>query len=313
MGWMSTTDKAKLNSLTTAIATTESKGYFPQLSGNAKEFVNGQGNWVTVEGTTYGVATTAADGLMSKNNVTQLNAAYTHAVTNKGSSAASGLYKIQTNSEGHVTQVTAVTKTDITELGIPAQDTNTTYALVTTSANGLMSSTDKVKMNSLITNEATTAASGYMPKEDKGKVDKIDSVWRWRYHDNITGTGIKFYRYGDIVFFTYVVNDTWGNASTSSIAPYSRDYDIPVGFRPHPIMSGQTVFYGGLYVTSGEGNGVKSILRGTTRESGTKFRVEIGNRFTSNATVQAQGEMFGMWIADNSSSNNPSQMTGIEA
>ena len=61
------------------------------------------------------------------------------------------------------------------------------------------------------------------------------------------------------------------------------------------------------------GRGVKSILRGSTRERGTKFRVEIGNRFTSNATVQAQGELFGMWIADNSSSNNPSQMTGIEA
>ena len=45
-------------------------------------------------------------------------AAYAHAVTNKGSAFASGLYKITTNSEGHVTAATAVTKSDITGLGI---------------------------------------------------------------------------------------------------------------------------------------------------------------------------------------------------
>lgn len=55
------------------------------------------------------------------------NTAYTHAVTNKGSAFTSGLYKITTNSEGHVTAATAVTKTDITALGIPGSDTNTTY------------------------------------------------------------------------------------------------------------------------------------------------------------------------------------------
>lgn len=55
------------------------------------------------------------------------NAAYTHAVTNKGSAFSSGLYKITTNSEGHVTSATAVSKADITALGIPAQDT--TYSM----------------------------------------------------------------------------------------------------------------------------------------------------------------------------------------
>jgi len=53
------------------------------------------------------------------------NAAYAHGVTNKGSAFASGLYKITTNSEGHVTAATAVTKADITGLGIPGSDTNT--------------------------------------------------------------------------------------------------------------------------------------------------------------------------------------------
>ena len=50
--------------------------------------------------------------------------AYTHSVTNKGNEFASGLYKITTNSEGHVTAATAVVKADITALGIPGSDTN---------------------------------------------------------------------------------------------------------------------------------------------------------------------------------------------
>lgn len=61
-------------------------------------------------------------------------AAYAHAVTNKGSAFSSGLYKITTNSEGHVTAATAVAKADITALGIPGSDTDTkvTNTLATT-------------------------------------------------------------------------------------------------------------------------------------------------------------------------------------
>lgn len=53
--------------------------------------------------------------------------AYDHAVTNKGIALSSGLYKIVTNSEGHVEAGTAVTKNDITSLGIPGSDT--TYSI----------------------------------------------------------------------------------------------------------------------------------------------------------------------------------------
>lgn len=62
-------------------------------------------------------------------------AAYKHAVTNKGAPFSSGLYKITTNAEGHVTAATAVVKSDITALGIPGQDTNTVYTHPTTAGN----------------------------------------------------------------------------------------------------------------------------------------------------------------------------------
>lgn len=51
--------------------------------------------------------------------------AYDHAVL-KGSAFASGFYKITTNAEGHVTAVSAVTKSDITALGICGEEVATT-------------------------------------------------------------------------------------------------------------------------------------------------------------------------------------------
>ena len=59
--------------------------------------------------------------------------AYDHAQA-KGSAYTSGLYKITTNTEGHVTAATAVVKADITGLGIPGSDT--TYTLTQDASDG---------------------------------------------------------------------------------------------------------------------------------------------------------------------------------
>lgn len=56
--------------------------------------------------------------------------AYDHATeSGRASTTASGLYKIGVTAEGHVASATAVQKSDITALGIPSSDTNTTYTL----------------------------------------------------------------------------------------------------------------------------------------------------------------------------------------
>ena len=60
---------------------------------------------------------------------------------------ASGLYKITVDALGHVSAATSVAKTDITNLGIPAQDT--TYSAASTSAAGLMSAADKTKLDGI--------------------------------------------------------------------------------------------------------------------------------------------------------------------
>jgi hypothetical protein len=63
-------------------------------------------------------------------------AAYDHASETKLSTAtASGLYKVASTAQGHIASLTAVQKSDITGLGIPAQDT--TYGVVSKTANGL--------------------------------------------------------------------------------------------------------------------------------------------------------------------------------
>ena len=69
---------------------------------------------------------------------------YTHPTH---TAAASGLYKVTVDALGHVTATTKVVKNDITGLGIPAQDT--TYTEVPQSANGLMTASDKTKLDGM--------------------------------------------------------------------------------------------------------------------------------------------------------------------
>ena len=78
-------------------------------------------------------------------------AAYDHATDSSRltTATASGLYKVASTAQGHIASLAAVVKSDITGLGIPAQDT--TYSNATTSKAGLMSSTDKTKLNGIST------------------------------------------------------------------------------------------------------------------------------------------------------------------
>lgn len=60
---------------------------------------------------------------------------------------SAGLYKVTVDGTGHVSATAAVAKSDITALGIPAQDT--TYSEASTTAAGLMSKSDKEKLNGI--------------------------------------------------------------------------------------------------------------------------------------------------------------------
>lgn len=89
-----------------------------------KVTVAGSGNAVTT-------ASISGDTLTLTKGATYNN--YVHP-TGSAPSKASGFYKFSTDSTSHVASVTAVTKADITALGIPAQNTNTTYTFANGSA-----------------------------------------------------------------------------------------------------------------------------------------------------------------------------------
>lgn len=102
------------------------------------------------ESVTIPEATETNAGLMPPASVTKLKGIdegankYTHPAH---TARASGLYKITVDSLGHVIAVSAVQKSDITNLGIPSS--NTTYGLASASSNGLMSSTQYSKLSGI--------------------------------------------------------------------------------------------------------------------------------------------------------------------
>lgn len=131
---------------------------------NAGQYLKGDGTWGTPTNTTYSDATQSAHGLMTADDKKKLDGIATGAnnyVHPSYTAKASGLYKVTVDATGHVSAATAVAKSDITALGIPS--TNTTYSVASSSANGLMSSTDKAKL------DAFGAASTYATQSYVGQ------------------------------------------------------------------------------------------------------------------------------------------------
>lgn len=117
------------------------------------------------------ITITGTGGLSGGGNLAE-SRTISHAVPAGAATKTSGLYKIATDKFGHVISTAAVTKTDITALGIPATDTNTTYTFQgasngfkVTPSNG---ETQTVIVSPSIKNNVTktdaTTTAGYIPK-----------------------------------------------------------------------------------------------------------------------------------------------------
>ena len=174
--------------------TIDNEGHVSGVDNVVKNDITALG--IPSQDTTYSNATTSLDGLLSSEDKTKLDGIasgankYTHP---SYTTRSSGLYKITVDAQGHVSSVSNVTKSDITNLGIPGQDTNTwtafkgatastagaagyvpapsagsatryfrsdgtwavppntTYSVASTSANGLMSASDKTKLDGIAT------------------------------------------------------------------------------------------------------------------------------------------------------------------
>lgn len=137
-------------------------------SADKDSYLKGDGTWSKSE------ATEMSAGLMPPSAVTKLKGIdegankYTHPLH---TARTRGLYKITVDSLGHVTAVSAVQKSDITDLGIPSSDT--TYDLASAYNNGLMSSTQYSKLSGIesgankTTVDATLSSSSANPVQNK--------------------------------------------------------------------------------------------------------------------------------------------------
>lgn len=117
------------------------------------------------------ITITGTGGLSGGGNLAE-SRTISHAVPVGAAAKTSGLYKIATDKFGHVTSTAAVTKTDITALGIPATDTNTTYTFqgasngfkVTPSNGETQTVTVSPSIKNNVTKTDATTTAGYIPK-----------------------------------------------------------------------------------------------------------------------------------------------------
>ncbi|MBQ8570271.1 MAG: hypothetical protein IJ444_02035 [Kiritimatiellae bacterium] len=199
-----TATAAELNKMYGVTATTAELNYVDGVTSNIQTQLNAK----AASNHTHDAATASAAGLMSAADKSKLDAITDNAdavsvtrsltsgtkvgtITINGTGTdlyapaayshptytaiSSGLYKITVDGTGHVSGTTAVAKSDITALGIPAQDT--TYSAATTSAAGLMSAADKTTLDNLDTLVGDTAVATQINNAVSTKADIAAGVY----------------------------------------------------------------------------------------------------------------------------------------
>ena len=259
-GLMSAADKTKLDGIAENANNYTHPGYTAQASGLYKVTVDSTGHVsaaaavdksdITALGipesdTTYSAATTSAEGLMSAADKTKLDGVtagankYTHP---SYTARASGLYKVTVDSTGHVSAAAAVDKSDITALGVPAQDTTYTHPSYTARASRLykvtVDGTGHVSAATAVTKSditalgipesdttysaATTSAEGLMSAADKTKLDGVTAGANKYTHPSYTARASGLYK---------VTVDSTGHVSAATAVTKSdiTALGIPIG------------------------------------------------------------------------------------
>ncbi|MFG6378371.1 MAG: tail fiber protein [Lachnospiraceae bacterium] len=162
-GTITTQDTTYSNMLGATTSAAGKAGLVPApAAGKQASFLRGDGTWQIPTNTTYSTATQSASGLMSAADKKKLDGIaanannYTHPTTAGNKHIPSG------GSSGQILRWSA----DGT--AVWGSDNNTTYSTATQLANGLMSSTDKKKLDGIATNannytHPTTAGNKHIP------------------------------------------------------------------------------------------------------------------------------------------------------
>ena len=226
---------------------------------------------ISSKNTTYSTATQSANGLMSSTDKKKLDGIETGAnkyIHPTHTEADSGLYKVEIDNEGHVKSTTAVTKDDITALGIPSQDTNTwrsvalTDGTTDTSVLGSGTNTGSLKFKAG-SNTSLSASSGTITISSEDKKAKVT-----------TGTTTKSYLVG-----VNASGYTSGNATDKLITDTGVYLDTTAGKLTATTFAGQL---------SGT---ISSGTTATTQAAGDKSTKVATTAFVSTAISTALGEL----------------------
>lgn len=225
----------------------DNEGHVSEATAVAKGDITALG--IPAQDTTYGAASASNDGLMSSEDKAKLDgiAAGANKYTHPGyTQRSAGFYKVTVDATGHVSNVAAVAKGDITALGIPAQDT--TYSPATGSANGLMSAADKKKLDGIAegankyTHPAHTSHASGLYKvtvDASGHVSAATAVTK----TDITGLGIP----AQDTKYSIATGSTAGliKAKAKTTETGEVAIDSATGKLYAPVSTGYTRIFGG--------------------------------------------------------------------
>ena len=224
------------------------------------------------------------------------NTAYTHA-TAKGSAFSSGLYKITTNSQGHVTAATAVTKNDITALGIPAQDTNTntTYELTksgsTITLEGSDGSSTSVTDSNTVYTHPTTSGNKHIPAGgSSGQILRwsADGTAAWGA-DNNTNTTYTLSKSGSTI--TLTGSDGSKTSVTDANTTYSLgSFGVTASAAELNKLDGCTATVTELNYVDGVTSNIQTQLNGKLSTSGT---AAAATKLATARTIGLSGDASG--------------------
>lgn len=182
--------------------------------------------------------------------------AYDHAAA-KGSAFTSGLYKITTNAQGHVTAATAVAKSDIVNLGIPASDTTySDFGPATASGAG---------NHGLVPAPAAGKQMAYL---------RGDGTWSVPTDTNTTYTLTQNASNGHILTFS----PSEGNATTVTIPDNNTTYSLT-----------QDATDGHKFTLSGSDGTTKTI---TIPDNNTTYSSKAASRGGSDVSLVTTGEKY---------------------
>lgn len=210
--------------------------------------------------------------------------AYDHATeTGKISAAkASGLYKVAATAQGHIASLTAVTKDDITGLGIPGSDTTYTFS------NGLSASGNAVS-NSGVRSISTGSSNGTISVNTNGTAADVA----------VKGLGDLAYISKGATANTFLKNDgTWAVPSDTKVGITETNPTSGTTYYPvwHTGLSGTSAVKAndGLRYYSLEGTtgalGYGQMILGNGTASGTaknkKGQIKMYSQNTGSATLE---------------------------